>query len=66
MDRDTNEYKEWEYKAKSSEDTSQFAGNVLLAPNLLSIESIETIFNIKDIKFRSTEIDLPDPSCKTF
>ena len=48
--RDSAEYKEFAYKAGMDPETQQFR------------DSFEAIYEIKDIKFRADDVELPDPS----
>jgi hypothetical protein len=51
--RDSAEYKEFAYKAGIDPETQKFK------------DSFEAIYEIKDIKFRADDVELPDPSSKS-
>ena len=48
--RDSEEYKEFAYKAGLDPETQKFK------------DSFDAIYEIKDIKFRADDVELPDPS----
>jgi hypothetical protein len=61
--RDNADYKEWEEKARMSEEHAHMAGNNH-SLNYKFSGSFRTVFDIRDIKFTPTDVEIPDPSSK--